>query len=312
MERYALFTNDVETHSLWFNSLRDETGYKVWREAMPKILDLYDKHHVKSTFFYTGHIANLYPDVVTMAAKRGHEIACHGLSHKPEDGFDVMPFEKQKSHLLTAKSILEEISGQEVISFRAPALRVNEWTTQALIETGFKIDSSIASQRFDFGFSFGSKEKLKFIFSPRLPYRTSSKFLHKKGEDGLIEVPVSAFILPYISPSLRAFPITTRMLRRLLVLENRINNKPLVFYSHPPEFIDESDDLPEKETVNRRVSGTLEYLVRDFLKSKIKRKNLGPEALSMMEREVKFFVTNSFRFLTLKEFCLGQGLIEMS
>ncbi len=309
MNKFALITNDVETHSVWFNTLRDETGHRVLREGMPALLDLFEKYDVKSTFFYTGYIARLYPGVVTMAVERGHEVACHGLSHKPEDGFDVMPFEKQKEHLSTAKAILEDIAGEEVISFRAPALRVNEWTTQALLETGFKIDSSIASQRFDFGFSFGSKEKLKFITSPRLPYRTSSKFLHKKGDDGLIEVPVSALVLPYIGPSMRAFPNISRMLRRLLVLESRFNHKPLVFYSHPPEFIDESDELSEEKTVHRRVKGTVEYLVRDLLKSKIKRRNLGPDALPLMEQELQTLMKKKFRFLTLKEYCCDQGLL---
>jgi peptidoglycan/xylan/chitin deacetylase (PgdA/CDA1 family) len=61
-----------------------------------------------------------------------------------------MPLEKQIRHLEETKKLLEDISGLEVISFRAPALRVNDDTPKALISTGYKIDSSVASQRFDF------------------------------------------------------------------------------------------------------------------------------------------------------------------
>jgi len=51
MKKYALLTNDVETTSIWFNSLRDETGKKVLEEGMPILLDLYAKYNVRSTFF---------------------------------------------------------------------------------------------------------------------------------------------------------------------------------------------------------------------------------------------------------------------
>lgn len=91
----------------------------------------------------------------------GHEVGSHGLSHKKEDGFDVLPLDKQIEHLKESKNILEDICGNEVISFRSPALRVNEHTGIALAEAGFKIDSSIASQRFDLFLSFGGFKKIK-------------------------------------------------------------------------------------------------------------------------------------------------------
>ena len=42
-KKYCLLTNDVETHSIWFNTLRDETGEKVRDEGMPILLDIYKK-----------------------------------------------------------------------------------------------------------------------------------------------------------------------------------------------------------------------------------------------------------------------------
>jgi peptidoglycan-N-acetylglucosamine deacetylase len=307
--KYCLFTNDVETHSVWFNNLRDETGLKVMQEGMPTLLDLYEKYQVKSTFFYTGYIAGLYPEVVRMILKHGHEVGCHGMSHKPENGFDVMPFEKQKKHLSEAKKILEDIAGEEVISFRAPALRVNQHTTRALIETGFRIDSSIASQRFDFFFSFGGLEKLKFLRSPRLPYKTSTEHLHEKGSGPLIEVPVSAFVLPYIGPSLRGFPAATRILRTLLIAESKRNSKPIVFYTHPAEYIDESVELGNNRQVHRRVKGIFEYIVRDWLRTKIKLKNLGPPAVPLLEREIAALKGHGFEFSTVKKYCEKTGLL---
>ncbi len=96
---YCLLTNDVETTSIWLNKLRNETAFKVYREGMPILLDLYSIYGIKTTFFFTVDIANLIPDIVKMIIKDGHEVGSHGKSHLPEDGFDIMPFEKQKKHL---------------------------------------------------------------------------------------------------------------------------------------------------------------------------------------------------------------------
>jgi hypothetical protein len=40
-----------------------------------------------------------------------------------------------------------------------------------LIQTGHRIDSSVASQRFDFFLSFGSLNKLNWLTAQRRPYR---------------------------------------------------------------------------------------------------------------------------------------------
>ena len=73
--KYCLLTNDVETMSIWLNKLRDETGLKVLHEGMPILLNIYKEFNIRSTFFFTGYIAKLYPDVVKMIIKDGHEVA---------------------------------------------------------------------------------------------------------------------------------------------------------------------------------------------------------------------------------------------
>jgi len=217
MDRYALLTNDVETTSIWFNDLRDDTGKLVVEEGMPILLELYRKYGVKSTFYFTAYIASLYPEVVRMILSDGHEVGSHGKSHIKENGFDVMPFSKQKRHLEYARKTLEDIAGCEVVSFRAPALRVSPNTSQALLETGFKTDSSIASQRFDFFLSFGGLNKLRFLTAPRLPYRTRKDNIFKKGSSGLLEIPLSATLIPFVGTTLRIFPTLTFMQQKLLM-----------------------------------------------------------------------------------------------
>jgi peptidoglycan-N-acetylglucosamine deacetylase len=306
MTQYALFTTDVETTSIWFNALRDETGLKVMREGMPVLLDIYARHGIRSTFFFTGYIARLYPEVVRMVLKDGHEVGSHGKSHLPENSFDVMPFERQIKHLEYSKKLLEDISGQEVISFRAPALRLNRDTAKALIETGYRIDSSVASQRFDFFLSFGGLNKLKWFSAPRKPYRTSIDSIFKKGAGPLVEIPLSALFLPYVGTTMRIFPRVTSIQRWEFHWEAGLTGKPVVFDIHPNEFLDES---AEARVVHRRSSNPLAYFLKDVVRSRLKVKNLGLKAVPLYEREISFYKDRGYRFTTLKDYCIETGLL---
>lgn len=299
--RYCLLTNDVETTSIWHNTLRDETGKLVLEEGMPILLDLYQAFNIKSTFFFTGYIAQKFPDVVKMIMPAGHEIGCHGLSHKVEHGFDVLSFKEQVRHLTESKKILEDISGQKVVTFRAPALRVNQDTSQALTETGFLYDSSVASQRFDAFLSFGGMNKLNWITAPRLPYRTSPESLFKKGDGQIIEIPLSAMGFPYVGTTMRIFPNISKFVRMVLAIETKINGKPIVFDIHPNEFLEEGAKQSKRE-IERRSKGYLSYLLKDLVRSKLKVRNLGKKAIPLYKEEIEYFKSKKFEFITIQDF----------
>ncbi len=297
-ERVCLLTNDVETTSILNGGLRPETGIKVWKEGMPRLLDLYAKYNIKSTFFFVADFAQECPDIVKMILPHGHEVACHGLTHEHNKAFDVLTLEEQVSHLSTAKKILEDISGEEVVSFRAPALRVNNFTPQALIETGFKFDSSVAPQRLDMFMTLGSKNKLNWLKAPRIPYSVSIENLARRGNTKLLEVPVSSFGFPYIGTFMRIAPTLNRLTRYFLYFETKGTNKPINFLIHPNELIEE-EDLGAK--AERRASNYILYLLSDVLRKKLKRKNLGLNAMHLYEKEIIFWNKRGYNFKTLKE-----------
>lgn len=304
-DKFALLTNDVETTSIWFNDLRDKTGEKVLKEGMPALLDLYRRFGVRSTFFFTAYIARLYPEIVSMIITDGHEVGSHGKSHTKENGFDVLPFAKQKEHLDYSKKLLEDISGTQVLSFRAPALRVAPLTARALIETGFRIDSSIASQRFDFFLSFGSRQKLSFLNAPRLPYRTKKNNIYEKGDSTLVEIPLSATLLPFAGTTMRMLPKLTGLQQKLLDLETRLNGKPVVFVIHPNEFIDESS---ESRTIKRRSQNPVAYALNDQLRARLKVRNLGPRALPIYEKLISYYCKNGYEFSTIRDYVEASGI----
>ena len=295
-------TNDVETTSIVNGGLRDETGLKVWKEGIPMLLDLYDRYGVKATFFYIAKFAKRCPEIVKMVQAKGHEIACHGLTHEHDKAFDVMSYEEQLEHLSTAKKILEDIAGEEVVSFRAPALRVNFDTPKALIEAGFKFDSSVAPQRMDMFMSLGSKNKLQWFGAPRTPYRASAENLARRGRPGasptITEVPVSSFVVPYIGTFMRISPSLNAFTRYLLYLETRNTVKPINFLIHPNEVITEENLHTQTQ---RRASSYIGYLLSDVLRRRLKQNNLGQDALDLFEKEVKFWASKQYAFKRIKD-----------
>jgi len=297
-DRYCLITNDVETTSIVNHRLDDSTGYLVAKQGMPRLLELYSKYEIKATFFFTGYIANLYPDIVKMVLPFGHEVGSHGLTHQVNQAFDILPLKMQIEHLTLSKSILEDISGKEVVSFRAPAARVNTNISIALAEAGFKIDSSISSQRLDMFLSFGSLKKLNWLTTPRQPYFCDPNNIFKKGSSDILEIPISALGFPYIGTFMRIAPRLNRLTRNLLYLETLMTGRPFIFLTHPNEFIDEERN---SKTIERRGSNIFTYYLGDVLRHKLKVKNLGAKALPIFERELMFFKEKDFKFLTCKE-----------
>jgi hypothetical protein len=176
---------------------------------------------------------------------------------------------------------------------------VNRYTPLALKETGFRIDSSVASQRFDMFLSLGSLKKLNWLIAPRKPYFTREDNLWKKGDGDILEIPISAFLMPYIGTTLRIFPFFSRQLRKALAAESLRTAKPIVFLTHPNEFIEEEK---EGKGVNRRSGNFLAYLFSDVIRSQLKLKNLGNKAVPLYEKEIDYFSNKGFNFTSCREF----------
>lgn len=299
MKKYSLITNDVETTSLWNHCLSDKTGEVVLKEGMPSLLELYQKYNIKATFYFTGYIASKYPEVVKIILPFKHEVACHGLTHESDQAFDKLTLDEQVYHLSKDKDILENICNQEVVSFRAPALRINEFTPQALQKTGFLIDSSVSPQRMDMFLSFGSLNKLKWIRAPRTPYFTDINNLMRKGNSEIFEIPVSSFILPYTGTMMRISPFATKIIRHLISIESKIFNRPIVFIIHPNELIEENITFNK---IDRRSKNYLGYLIKDKLRYQLKLKNLGKKALPLLNSQLEYLQKKNFTFVTSKEY----------
>lgn len=189
-----------------------------------KLLQLFDDQNVNATFFTLGWVAERYPQIVKKIAAAGHEVASHGYSHQLiyNQTQEVFREETHKS-----KVILEDITQQEIIGYRAASYSItnqSKWALDILCELGFKYDSSI----------FPVKHDLYGIpGSPRWPY-----MLETDQKNSIVEFPISTFnIANYKLPIagggyFRLFPYWFTKLG--LGSINR-ENEPFVFYLHPWE-----------------------------------------------------------------------------
>src|SRR5690606_4917730 len=76
------------------------------------LLQQFDKHQAKATFFILGWVAERYPQLVKQIHAAGHEVASHGYAHAKASVQTVAEFLQDVSR---AKAILEDITGAEVV-----------------------------------------------------------------------------------------------------------------------------------------------------------------------------------------------------
>jgi len=289
-------TIDVECFSIPLNRCDNDTGREVYEAGLPRLLDLLARHDVQGTFYFTGKMAEMFPEAIELVMGYGHEIGCHGYDHSPEKAFDVLSYEEQVNELKKAKRVIEGVAGR-IESFRAPMLRINEATVRALEEAGFKTDSSVASQRFDGPFTFGSKKKLKWLLAPRRPYMISYDSVVKEGNSNILEIPISALFIPFIGTTMRISPVVTRMLRKILFFESERTGKPVVFLFHPNEC------LPFNEiSTKRRTNNPMEYIFADLIRQRMKLRNLGAASLNLLDEILCDALDYGFEFVSVRDF----------
>ena len=144
-----IFTVDVEDY-FHVHAFERTVSRSEWRAFPSRIvrnvdvlLELLDEHGVTGTFFVLGWVADVYPDVVRRIANAGHEIASHGWWHRR---VPTLAPEEFRAEVRASKELLEDISGEAVLGYRAPSFSIipgHEWAFDVLLEEGYRYDSSL-------------------------------------------------------------------------------------------------------------------------------------------------------------------------
>jgi len=222
------------------------------------ILDLFDRHDTRATFFTLGWIAERYPAVVREIVARGHELASHGYGHLRASDQTPAAF---REDLLRAKRILEDIGSVPVIGYRAPSFSIgtdNLWAHDIIAETGHQYSSSVYPIAHD---HYGMPE------APRFPWRTRS---------GLVEIPPSSLrLLGRNLPAsgggyfrLLPYSLSRWGIRRI----NAREGQACIFYFHPWEVDPEQPRIEDAGAKSRfrhyvnleRMVDRLDRLLGDF------------------------------------------------
>ncbi len=132
--RWAIVTFDVEMDAPPYMD-----GWRGVDEGLPAILELLEEKRVKATFFTLGLLAIKRPGAVEAILNSGHELGCHGLDHRR---LDRLPLRDAISNIWLGLKLLREY--YEVVSFRAPNLKLPSSLIPALKLQGVRVDSSIA------------------------------------------------------------------------------------------------------------------------------------------------------------------------
>jgi peptidoglycan-N-acetylglucosamine deacetylase len=114
--------------------------------AVPRILELLDRHDVPATFFVPGHTALAYPDLVRAIAAAGHELGHHGWVH---EGLSKLDRATEERYLVRGLEALDEVAGVRPAGYRAPGVDVSVNTVDLLLEHGFRYDASFSATDFE-------------------------------------------------------------------------------------------------------------------------------------------------------------------
>lgn len=207
---------------------RDSWGYWPSRVVANthRVLDLFDRHGAKATFFFVGWVAERFPSLVREVAERGHELGCHSFWHRPI--YSLTPNEFRADTRL-AKAVIQDAGGLPVHGYRAPTWSITRdclWALDVLAEAGFLYDSSIYPIRHDL---YGVPSARRF------PYSHSCADGLSLREFPPATLRIAGFNLPAAGGGyLRLFPLFyTRWTFHSFEKKYR---QPVVVYFHPWEL----------------------------------------------------------------------------
>jgi len=113
---------------------------RTWRgieEGLPRLLDMLTEEGVRGTFFTTGEVARRYPRAVQAIVDAGHELGCHGDTHR---NFTTLTARESEDEIARASAALRAFG--PVVSFRAPYLQFPAALVPILARHGYALDSS--------------------------------------------------------------------------------------------------------------------------------------------------------------------------
>ncbi|MGL1922266.1 MAG: polysaccharide deacetylase [Hyphomicrobiales bacterium] len=187
---------DVDAVAGWLGSYGGEDspddisrGLFAGEIGSPRLLKLFKKYNIKTTWFIPGHSIETFPMEMQAVADAGHEIGIHGYSHENPI---AMTREQETAILDKCIGLVEQLSGKRPTGYVAPWWEFSNVTNELLLERGIKYDHSLMHNDFHpYRVRVGdSWTKIDYSQHPD----TWMKPLERGTETDLIEIPANWYL----------------------------------------------------------------------------------------------------------------------
>lgn len=249
-------SSDIDTLASIYKGqgCRRQSGYTYveLRMGLENFSRFLEPYGVKATLFMVGndflHEAN--HDAIRAMANEGHEIANHTLTHV--QGFRLLSAAQKEAEIAGMERLCEQVTGQRPMGFRSPGWNISDDTVPILQKRGYLYDSSVFPTslmpllKFLHWYTMRSRKgadrttmgRMKYMAAPITPYRTGQRDLARRGQGGLIEIPITVtpvVRLPFFATFLLATGIN---LFKYSYRALQACRRPIQFQFHLSDFVD--------------------------------------------------------------------------
>ncbi|MEV0197018.1 polysaccharide deacetylase [Nonomuraea sp. NPDC050691] len=187
---------DVDAVAGWLGSYGGEDspcdisrGLFAGEVGTPRLLRLFEKYDLRTTWFIPGHSIETFPDQTRMVVDGGHEIGVHGYSHENPI---AMSRDQESAILDHCIDLVEKYAGRRPTGYVAPWWEFSPVTNELLLERGIKYDHSLMHDDFTPYYVRVGDSWTKIDYSR--PAAEWMKPLQRGEETDLVEIPANWYL----------------------------------------------------------------------------------------------------------------------
>ena len=151
-EIFVAYGVDVDAVAGWLGSYGGENspddisrGLFAGEVGTPRLLKLFERNGLKTTWFIPGHSIETFPRETEMVVEAGHEVGIHGYTHENPI---AMTREQETAVLDKCIDLVERVSGRRPTGYVAPWWEFSNVTNELLLERGITYDHSLMHHDF--------------------------------------------------------------------------------------------------------------------------------------------------------------------
>ncbi|PXY31294.1 polysaccharide deacetylase family protein [Prauserella muralis] len=195
-EIFVAFGVDVDAVAGWLGSYGGEDspcdisrGLFAGEVGVPRLLTLFERRNLRTTWFIPGHSLETFPDQTRMVVDAGHEVGAHGYSHENPI---AMTRDQESAILDRSIELIEKLTGNPPTGYVAPWWEFSPVTNELLLERGIKYDHSLMHNDFTPYYVRVGDSWTKIDYAK--PAQEWMKPLVRGEETGLVEIPANWYL----------------------------------------------------------------------------------------------------------------------